>query len=144
MRKLRSVGKKSNKKSIRISADQAHAGLFCETDGQAIDPQDLLLTKLLPSAVKAFFSELNGELQMLCGDRYTHGTGAARWGSEEGSVYLGGHKVATERPRVRDTVTKQEVRLSSYERHRDPKVFEIKTTRLTWNGKTYNVYPDRQ
>ena len=30
------------------------------------------------------------------------------------------------------------------QRHRDPKVFEIKTTRLTWNGKTYNVYPDRQ
>jgi hypothetical protein len=30
------------------------------------------------------------------------------------------------------------------QRHRDPKVFEIKTTRLTWNGKVYNVYPDRQ
>jgi uncharacterized protein DUF6152 len=30
------------------------------------------------------------------------------------------------------------------QRHRDPKTFEIKTTRLTWNGKTYNVYPDRQ
>jgi hypothetical protein len=28
-------------------------------------------------------------------------------------------------------------------RHRDPKVFEIKTERLTWNGKTFNVYPDR-
>jgi hypothetical protein len=30
------------------------------------------------------------------------------------------------------------------QRHRDPKTFEIKTTRLTWNGKTYNVYPDRE
>ena len=28
-------------------------------------------------------------------------------------------------------------------RHRDPKKFEIKTSRLTWNGKTFNVYPDR-
>jgi hypothetical protein len=28
-------------------------------------------------------------------------------------------------------------------RHRDPKRFEIKTTRLTWNGRVFNVYPDR-
>jgi hypothetical protein len=25
----------------------------------------------------------------------------------------------------------------------DPKTFEIKTERITHNGKTYNVYPDR-
>jgi len=29
-------------------------------------------------------------------------------------------------------------------RNRDPKKFEIKTERLTWNGKTFNVYPDRK
>lgn len=28
-------------------------------------------------------------------------------------------------------------------RHRDAKVFEVKTERLKWNGKTFNVYPDR-
>jgi hypothetical protein len=28
-------------------------------------------------------------------------------------------------------------------RHRDPKKFEIKTSKVTWNGKVYNVYPDR-
>lgn len=28
-------------------------------------------------------------------------------------------------------------------RHSDPKKFEMKTSRLTWNGKVYNVYPDR-
>jgi len=28
-------------------------------------------------------------------------------------------------------------------RNRDPKRFEIKTERITVNGKTYNVYPDR-
>lgn len=28
-------------------------------------------------------------------------------------------------------------------RHRDPKKYEIKTTRLTWNDKVFNVYPDR-
>ena len=28
-------------------------------------------------------------------------------------------------------------------RHRDPKTFEIKTERLSWNGRMFNVYPDR-
>jgi hypothetical protein len=28
-------------------------------------------------------------------------------------------------------------------RNSDPKKFEVKTERVTWNGKTYNVYPDR-
>ena len=28
-------------------------------------------------------------------------------------------------------------------RQRDKKVFEVKTERLKWNGKMYNVYPDR-
>src|SRR5438552_6281952 len=28
-------------------------------------------------------------------------------------------------------------------RHRDPKRLEIKTSRLVWNGRTFNVYPDR-
>ena len=29
-------------------------------------------------------------------------------------------------------------------RNRDPKKFEIKGERVMWNGRTFNVYPDRQ
>jgi len=28
-------------------------------------------------------------------------------------------------------------------RHRDPKKLEIKVSRLTWNGRTFDVYPER-
>jgi hypothetical protein len=28
-------------------------------------------------------------------------------------------------------------------RHRDPKKLEIKTERVSWNGRLFNVYPDR-
>jgi hypothetical protein len=28
-------------------------------------------------------------------------------------------------------------------RNRDPKRLEVKTERVTWNGRTFNVYPDR-
>lgn len=126
MRKLRSAVKKSNKKAIRISAAEANADLFREPDGDPIDSQELLIRKLLPSAVKAFFKELEGEVRILCGDRYTHGTGASRWGSEKGSVYLGGNKIAIKRPRVRELDSNREVTLSSYERYRNPEIFEEK------------------
>ena len=29
-------------------------------------------------------------------------------------------------------------------RHSDPKRLEIKTERVTWNGRVFNVYPDRK
>ena len=29
-------------------------------------------------------------------------------------------------------------------RNKDPKKFEMKTERITYNGKVYNVYPDRE
>ena len=29
-------------------------------------------------------------------------------------------------------------------RNKDPKKFEVKTERVIWNGKTFNVYPDRE
>ena len=29
-------------------------------------------------------------------------------------------------------------------RNRDPKRLEVKTERITWNGQTFNVYPDRK
>jgi Family of unknown function (DUF6152) len=35
-----------------------------------------------------------------------------------------------------------EVTVSGH-RNKDPKKFEIKTERVTWNGRTFNVYPDR-
>jgi Family of unknown function (DUF6152) len=38
---------------------------------------------------------------------------------------------------VGDTVT------ASGHRHLDPATLEIKTERLMWNGKVFNVYPDR-
>jgi hypothetical protein len=38
---------------------------------------------------------------------------------------------------VGDTVT------ASGHRHLDASTLEIKTERLTWNGKVFNVYPDR-
>ncbi len=29
-------------------------------------------------------------------------------------------------------------------RNRDPKRYEVKTEQVIWNGRTFNVYPDRK
>ena len=54
------------------------------------------------------------------------GTRMQRAGLKEGVIPLGA------------TVT------ASGHRHRDAKKLEIKTEKLTWNGKVFNVYPDRE
>ena len=54
------------------------------------------------------------------------GTRTQRTGLKEGIIPLGSKVTA------------------SGHRHRDPKKFEIKTEKLTWNGKVFNVYPDRE
>jgi hypothetical protein len=50
----------------------------------------------------------------------------------------------TERAGLKENVIPlgAQVKVSGH-RHRDPKKFEIKTERVTWNGRTFNVYPDR-
>jgi hypothetical protein len=54
------------------------------------------------------------------------GTRTQRTGLKEGIIPLGAKVTA------------------SGHRHRDPKKFEIKTEKVTWNGKVFNVYPDRE
>lgn len=74
MKKLRSVVGKSKNKTIRIRCSDTGAGVLYESDGRLIDPQELLISKLLSIAVKEFFKELESDVQHLCGGRYTHGT----------------------------------------------------------------------
>lgn len=71
---------------------------FC---GEAIDTQHMLISALLPPAVKAFMEECEREVNLLCGSRYRHGKSNSRWGSQKGSIILANQHVAVERPRVR-------------------------------------------
>ena len=47
-----------------------------------------------------------------------------RWGNQPGSIILGNQRVALRRPRVRDTVTDEEVIPRTYARYQDPNVFD--------------------
>jgi putative transposase len=88
-----------------------------------IDTQHLLISTLLPPAVKQFIAECEREVDRLCGDRYKHGKFNQRWGTQPGSIILGNQHVAVERPRVRGK-DGREVALKTYEAFQDPRLFE--------------------
>ena len=128
MRKVQARSNRSNTKlKVRIDAKSAAEEVFHWPDGSEIDSGQLLLSLLLPTAVKEVFRRLEAEAAMLCGERYERGNEYARWGTEEGSVYLGGQKVGIMRPRVRGP--QGEVTLKTYEKHRDPTIFQERVYR---------------
>ena len=88
-----------------------------------IDTQHLLISTLLPPAVKAFIEECEREVDRICGSRYARGKNNSRWGSQEGSIVLANQHVAVEKPRVRSK-DGREVKLQTYEDFQDPKLFE--------------------
>lgn len=88
-----------------------------------IDTQHLLISALLPPAVKAFIAEIEREVDQLCGERYKHGKTNQRWGRQDGSIILANHHIAIEKPRVRSK-DGAEVKLQTYEDFQDPRLFE--------------------
>jgi putative transposase len=88
-----------------------------------LDTQHLLISALLPPAVKAFMQEIEREVTDLCGGRYEHGKPNQRWGTQNGSIIMANQHVAIEKPRVRSK-DGREVNLKTYSDFQDPKLFE--------------------
>jgi putative transposase len=103
--------------------EEVREGKFEDFDQRPIDSQHLLISALLPSSVKEFIRQLENEVTELCGARYAHGKTNQRWGTQNGSIVLGTHHVAIEKPRVRSK-DGREVNLKIYDQFQDPKLFE--------------------
>ena len=88
-----------------------------------LDSQHLLITALLPPAVKEFLAQCEApRVASLCGRSHARGEELhSRWGTQAGSIYPGGQKVAVNKPRVRGESGEQ--RLKIYEQFQDPKLF---------------------
>lgn len=98
-------------------------GKFEDFEMNPLDTQHLLISALLPPAVKAFMQELEREVTEVCGGRYEHGKSNRRWGTQNGSIIMANQHIAVERPRVR-TKDGREVSLKTYNDFQDPKLFE--------------------
>ena len=108
-----------------VSRKQIQDNLIEGVDGEIINSQHMLISMLLPPAVKAFFFDLESEVSQLCGERYRHtGETTTRWGNQSGSIVLGNQRISLQRPRLRDTATGEEVIPATYTRFQDPNVFD--------------------
>lgn len=115
--------KKINRKPLKhAKKSDILENKFENLDGP-IETQHLLISTLLPPAVKAFLVECEAEVKKLCGDRYRHGKENHRWGSQNGSIVLGNQHVALEVPRVRSKDGK-EICLKNYQDFQDPRLFD--------------------
>ncbi len=110
MKSVVRMGAKS--KGRRKDLDEAVTG-----DQARIDARAELIQALIPIGLEAVNDLLQQEVVSLAGARYSRGGEGdyARWGRQQGSVYLGDHKVAVMVPRVRHLGRGQEVPLASYQ-----------------------------
>ena len=115
--------KKINRKPLKHAKKADIIADKFENLAGPIETQHLLISTLLPPAVKMFIAELESEIDRLCGDRYKHGKTNHRWGSQNGSIVLGGQHVALEVPRVRSK-NGNELRLQTYEDFQNPQLFD--------------------
>lgn len=118
---LKQVKKINRKKFVHAKKSGILEGKFDNLEGP-IETQHLLISTLLPPAVKAFIAECESEVEKLCGERYQHGKTNHRWGWQKGSIILANQNVALEVPRVR-AKDGNEVRLQTYQDFQDPQLF---------------------
>jgi transposase-like protein len=124
MKKVLKVVRRGKRQKLKYVTSGDALGDRFEGMTGPIDSRHELISMMLPSAVKAFFAELEGEVKELCGDRYEHDGNFSRWGKQNGSIVLGNQQVAIKKPRVRDAEKNCEVDLKTYERFQDPSHFD--------------------
>ena len=123
MNRIHVVKGRGKRKILKpVSRADLENNLVEGVDGQVLDSQHLLISMLLPPAVKAFFNELEDEVSRLSGSRYGRELGASRWGTQAGSIVLGNQKISIKKPRLRDE--NGEVNLETYDRFQNPEIFD--------------------
>ncbi|MBW2137560.1 MAG: hypothetical protein JRH06_08380 [Deltaproteobacteria bacterium] len=101
-RKIVRIGQKGKGKSTAKEKDLS----------SGLDVRVAMIQALIPIGLDAVAKELEREVELLAGKRYSRDGGVPgyyRWGTERRSVYLADQKVRTCVPRVRDAVKNKEV-----------------------------------
>jgi len=124
MKKLLKAVRKINRKSLNYSKRADILNDQFEGLAGPIDTRHMLISMMLPPAVKMFIQDMEKEVEALCGSRYEHGKNLHRWGTQRGSVILGNQHVAIEKARVRNPLTEKEVDLQTYKKFQDPEMFD--------------------
>jgi len=100
-----------------------------------------MIKMLIPLGLEAIKDTLQQEVEALAGQRYERDDSPIkRWGSNPGSAFLGNQKVEISVPRVRNTVTNEEVPLKSYEALQRPSVIDNSILSMVINGVSCRKY----
>lgn len=102
-----------------------------------------LIQALIPLGLEAVHEVLRQEVTALAGERYRRAGGQpghARWGRQNGSVYLADQKVSVRVPRVRDLLRDQEVPLATYQSLREPRRADEAAMRKILKGLSCRDY----
>lgn len=115
------VANRRGKAKIKIS-EKRKAAMNRILDGYSEDLNVKLsvIQELIPLGLKAVAEELQNEVKSLAGEKHSRDGFNARWGRQNGSVYLRDQKFPMQVPRVRDVSENREVRLETYERLQQP------------------------
>ena len=132
------VTKKRGKSKIKISEQrQAAMRKIVDSYSEDFDVKMTVIQELIPLGLKAVAEELQNEVMQLAGEKHERGGKNARWGRQNGSVYLRDQKFGIRVPRVRDVMANREVRLNTYQRLREPFTDEESMRRLLHGLSTH-------
>jgi len=115
------VAKRRGKGKVKIT-DKREAAMkrIVDSYSEEFDVKMTVIQELIPLGLKAVADELQGEVRRLAGEKHSRAGNNARWGYQDGSVYLRDQKFPMKIPRVRDVDLNSEIPLKAYRRLQDP------------------------
>ena len=137
MKKIKQRSKRSKKEVQRLVVMEERTSQIGLLNGRIE-----LIQQLIPLGLEAVNQVLQTEVSKLVGGASHERTGTelGRWGSNPGSVVLGGQKVSVEVPRVRDMEQGKEVALESYQQLRNSSGFDEQVFSHLINGLSARRY----
>ena len=115
------VAKRRGKAKVKISSKRKAAmQRIMDSYSEEFDVKMTVIQELIPLGLKAVADELQSEVKRLAGEKHSRAGNNARWGYQDGSVYLRDQKFPIKIPRVRDVDLNQEVPLETYGRLQVP------------------------
>lgn len=115
------VAKRRGKAKVKISGKrEAAMQRIMDSYSEDFDVKMSVIQELIPLGLKAVADELKNEVRRFAGEKHSRAGTNARWGHQDGSVYLRDQKFPIRVPRVRDVEANEEVPLEPYKRLQKP------------------------
>ena len=135
------VSKRRGKAKIKISSKrEAAMQRIMDSYSGNLDVKISVIQDLIPLGLKAVADELKAEVTRLAGEKHSRAGNNARWGRQNGSVYLQDQKLPVMVPRVRNVDFNTEVPLETYRRLQTPRNNDADVMRKLLHGLSTHKY----